>query len=68
MIRIIVYAIFSLFLIYMIHSIYSHFQKQIHIPLNVNPECSHVEEVMQEKEEKNQENSETNLEEYLNSL
>lgn len=61
MFRIIVYAIFSFILIYMIHSIYSHFQKQIHIPLNVNPECTPVEETVQE-------NQENNLEDYLNSL
>ena len=64
MFRIIVYAIFSLILIYMIHSIYSHFQKQLHIPLNVNPDCT----VEEENVRVNQENEETNLEHYLNSL
>ena len=64
MFRIIAYAIFSFILIYMIHSIYSHFQKQLHIPLNVNPDCIAEEENVRV----NQENEETNLEQYLNSL
>lgn len=64
MFRIIAYAIFSFILIYMIHSIYSHFQKQIHIPLNVNP--GYI--VEEENVRVNQENEETELDQYLNSL
>lgn len=64
MFRIIAYAIFSFILIYMIHSVYSHFQKQIHIPLNVNP--GYI--VEEENVRVNQENEETELDQYLNSL
>lgn len=66
MFQIIVYALFSFILIYMIHFIYSHFQKQIHNPLNVNPECVIAEEI----ENKDQENidKQSSLENYLNSL
>jgi len=48
----------------MIHSVYSHFQKQIHIPLNVNP--GYI--VEEENVRVNQENEETELDQYLNSL